>query len=363
MAWSKSRLPQTGGTFYPKERGITGMGVWTSSMNGAPWTRGKMDQAEKDLRQRALISYVINVDKPQDLQELDQHLFAKRPDLVLSISHVDTKGRYTQELLQTIAELQHITALQLNLYHSIDLSVLCKLERLQFLSITAKKPIDLSFLASFKQLQYLSVHGKFHDLTPIGGAPSLDTLILQTTIHELEFVRRLPKLLCLFIHDSILIGSLDALANCTVPMLSLAAIRNLTELDALESMSNLTYLHLSLPKVEALCDFSNMPKLRQLELDQMKALEYIDPIWTAPQLEMLQLREISAAVTAKELEPLTAMEHLKQVDFQFIDFNKGRITALREWFAKAGKTHILYENIAEAQRIKPMSLMHLRKHI
>lgn len=97
-----------------------------------------MDQAVKELRQRALISYVIDVDKLQDLQELDQHVFAERPDLVLSISQADKNGRYTKELLQTIAELQHITALQLNLNHSIDLSVLGTLERLQYLSITAK---------------------------------------------------------------------------------------------------------------------------------------------------------------------------------------------------------------------------------
>ncbi|WP_339225082.1 hypothetical protein [Paenibacillus sp. FSL H8-0332] len=339
------------------------MGVWTSSMNGAPWTKSKMSTAVKQLRERALISYVIDVDKLHDLQELDQHVFAERPDLVLSISQVDGKVRYPEELLQTLAELQHITALELNLFHSVDLSVLGKLARLQFLSISAKKPIDLSFLASFKQLQYLSVHGPFQDLTPIGDASSLDTLILRTTIHELEFVRRLPKLLCLFIHDSILKGSLEALANSTVPMLSLAAIRNLTEVGALESMSNLTYLHLSLPKLAALCDFSNMPGLIQLELDQMKSLEDIDPLWTATKLEMLQLREISAAVTAKELEPLTAMEHLKQVDFQFLDLKKGRIAALRESFTQAGKSHLLYENIAEAQRIQPMMLVHLRKHM
>ncbi|MFC6650836.1 hypothetical protein [Paenibacillus rhizoplanae] len=114
------------------------MGVWTSSMNGAPWTKSKMSTAVKQLRERALISYVIDVDKLQDLQELDQHVFAERPDLVLSISQADRKVRYSEELLQTLAELQHITALELNLFHSVDLSVLGKLQRLQFLSISAK---------------------------------------------------------------------------------------------------------------------------------------------------------------------------------------------------------------------------------
>ncbi|WP_340023630.1 hypothetical protein MHI24_00645 [Paenibacillus sp. FSL K6-1096] len=339
------------------------MGVWTSSMNGAPWTTSKMNQSVKQLRERALISYVIDVDKLEDLRELDRHVFAKRPDLVLSVSQADMKGRYTKELLQTLAELQHITALQLNLYHSIDLSVLGTLERLQYLSITAKKPVDLSFISSLKELQYLSLHGKFADLTPIGGAARLDTLILRTTIHELDFIRRLPKLQCLFIHDSILDGSMDALADSSVTMLSLAAIRNFTELDVLADMHNLAYLRLSLPKVKALCDFTNMPNLRQLELDQMKALEHVAPLWAVPQLEMLELRELSAAVTAKDLEPLTEMEHLRQVDFQYIDFNKGRITKLREWFAQAGKSQLLYENIPDDQHIKPMSLVHLRKHI
>lgn len=341
-----------------------GMGeVWTSSMSGAPWTKSKMNKATKQLRHRALISYVIDIDKLEDLQELDKHVFAKRPDLVLSISQIDMKGRYTAQLLKVIAELKHITALQINLRQSIDLSILGQLERLQYLSITSKKPVSLSFISNFKELQYLSVDGKFLDLTPIGDAIELDTLILSTTIHELDFVTQLPKLQCLFIHDCTLEGSLAPLADSTVTMLSLAAIRNLTELDVLSSIHNLTCLRLSLSKVESLCDFSKMHNLRQLELDNMKGLEQIDLLWTAQQLEMLQLREMSTAIKAQDLEPLIEMKHLQQLDFQFIDFNKGRIAALREWFAQAGKAHILYENIAEDQRMKSMSLVHLQQHL
>ncbi|MNJ45133.1 Leucine Rich repeats (2 copies) [compost metagenome] len=241
--------------------------------------------------------------------------------------------------------------------------MLGKLERLQYFSITSKKPVSLSFISNFKELQYLSVHGKFLDLTPIGDATWLDTLILSTTIHELDFVRQLPKLECLFIHDCTLEGSLAALADSTVTMLSLASIRNLTELDVIASMHNLTCLRLSLPKVESLCDFSKLHNLRQLELDNMKALKHIDLLWTAQELEMLELREISTTVKAKDLEPLIELKHLQQLDFQFIDFNKGRIATLREWFAQAGKEYILYENIADDQRRKSMSLVHLQKHL
>lgn len=337
--------------------------VWTSSMHGAPWTKGKMNKAIKQLGHRALISFVIDIDKLEDLEELDKHVFAKRPDLVLSVRQIDMKGCYTEELLQIIADLKHITALQLNLLHHIDLSMLGKLERLQFLSITSTKLVNINFISNFRNLQYLSLNGKFADLTPIGDATELDTLILSTTIHEVDFVLRLTQLECLFIHDCTLKGSLAALANSTIKMLSLANIRNLTNLDDIASMHNLSYLRLSLSKVEALCDFSKMHNLRQLELDNMKALKHIDSLWSAQLLEMLELRQISTSIKAKDLEALVEMEYLQQLDFRFIDFNKGRIAALYNWFNQAGKEHILYENIAKDKRMKSMCLLHLQNHI
>lgn len=337
--------------------------VWASAMKGAPWTRSKMTEATKHLRQRAFISYVIDVDKLEDLQALDQSIFAARPDLVLSVSQIDAKLRYSDELIETLANLKHIRALQLNLHQNMDLSKLSKLTHLQFLAIISKKPLDLSFLSSMKELQYLSLLGKFTDLTPIGEASRLDTLRLGTAIQDLGFVHSLPKLVCLFINDCTLDTTLTALADSTVHMLSLSGIRNLTKLHFLEALSQLTYLNLSLSKVEALCDFSGMPHLRQLELDYMPALKQIEPLWSAEQLEALRLKEISKAIKAEDLQPVVAMEHLQQLDFQFIDTGKGRISALREWVTQAGKAPILYENIPDDQRIKPEALVHLQKHL
>lgn len=337
--------------------------VWASSMNGAPWTLSKMNEATNHLRQRAFVSYVIDVDKLEDLQELDQYVFAARPDLVLSISQIDVKMRYTDDLIEALANLKHIRALQLNLHQNMDLSKLGKLVHLQYLSIISKKPLNLSFLSSMKELQYLSLLGKYLDLTPIGEASRLDTLRLGTAIQDLGFVHSLPKLVCLFINDCTLDTSLAALADSSVHMLSLAGIRNLTKLHGLESVSQLTYLSLSLSKVEALCDFSGMPHLRQLELDYMPALKHIEQLWTAEQLEVLRLKEIPKAIKAEDLQPVVTLEQLRQLDFQFIDTHKGRINALREWVTQAGKAHILYENMADDQRIKPQALEHLRKHL
>lgn len=336
---------------------------WTSSMNGAPWTNAKMNKAIKRLEYRAHILFVIDVDRLEDLQKLDKHVFAKRPDLILSIRQIDMKGRYTEELLQIIADLKYITALQLNMYHDINLSIIGKLEQLRYLSITSKKPLNLNFIAAFINLQYLSLHGKFVDLTPIGDAIELDTLILSTTIQDVHFVRPLNKLECLFIHDCTLEGSLAALRNSNVKLLGLANIRNFANLDDIAFMHNLIYLRLSLPKVEVLCDFSKMHNLRQLELDNMKGLKYIDHLWSAPLLETLELRQLSTSIKAKDLEPLIEMEHLRQLDFRFIDFNKGRIAALRKLFNQAGKAHVLYENMAEDTRIISMWIEHIKRHL
>lgn len=337
---------------------------WISSMNGAPWTKLKMIEATKRLRHRALISFVIDLDKLEDLQELDQRVFAERPDLILSVTQISNNKRSLEKLISTVAGLQHVRSLQLNLHHAVDLSQLSQLDQMQYLSIMSKKPISLSFISSFKQLQYAFLQGKFIDLSPIQDATQLDTLVLRSDIVALDFLTSLPKLTCLSIQDCTLEEeALAALAHTTVTMLRLAAIRNLTQIEDIASMDKLVSLTLALPKVEELCDFSKLHQLKQLELEQMKALKDITPLWTAKQLEMLTLREISPAIKAEALTPLLEMEKLKQLDFQFIDFNKGRIAELRHMFAEAGKTHILYESIEEPFRMRSQTLLQLQQHL
>lgn len=177
-------------------------------------------------------------------------------------------------------------------------------------------------------------------------------MILRSTINELGFVSRLPLLQCLYIHDCSLESPLSALADSNIKILSLASIRNLLSLDALASLRHLHFLHLSLPKVEYLCDFSNMKQLEQLELARMKSLKSIDLLRTAQRLESLELREISPAIKAHDFKPVLHLQHLRELDFRFIDFNKKRIAAMRELVIQAGLEQILYENIPE-DRLKP----------
>ncbi|MFF2885920.1 hypothetical protein [Paenibacillus sp. NPDC057967] len=334
--------------------------IWHASIQGVPWDAEKMIRAVKHLRNRATVSFRVGADTLKDLVDLDTRVFAKRPDLILFLSTMDEKTRYSEEFLAKLASLKHVAALQLNLREPQDLSMLGSMVQLQFLNISSpKKPLELAFIQSYKKLAYLELHGKFKDLRPIAECISLETLILNCSIDQLDFVNELPLIKYLSIDSCDVKGPIEVLAPSNVSMLKLSSVRNLTDIEPLGKLQNLEFLHLSLPKVERLCDFSKLGNLRQLELDYMKALRDIQNLWTANRLEALELKDINTAVKADAFELLKDMERLRQIDFRFIDTGKRRHAAIREQLEHAGKGHLLYEHIPETERIRSMAIEHL----
>lgn len=179
-----------------------------------------------------------------------------------------------------------------------NLDILRTLERLDFLHIRSSKKQNLNFIGAFKQLNYLYLSGAFEDLSPIAECTALSTLILNCTIDKLNFIVKLSKLAYLAIDSCSLNCTLDALANSSVSMLRLSSVRKLTSIFELENMDNLNFLHLSSSKIEQLCNFSSIKNLKQLELYSMSSLKEIDPLWTAEQLEVLELRELNKGISA-----------------------------------------------------------------
>ncbi|MCM3170898.1 hypothetical protein [Paenibacillus sp. MER 99-2] len=335
--------------------------VWAASMSGAPWTIDKMDDAVRHLRNRATVSYVVGVDKLDDLMGLDQHVFAKRPDLILYVSNVEKNSSCPEEVVAQLAEMKHVTALKIHLQQRQHLTQLSALERMNYLEIHSPKAQSLDFIRNFKYLKYLLLSGKFNDLSPIEDCIRLETLVLNCAIEKLDFVVDLPFLAYLSIDSCTFNDSLDVLSTSNISMLRLSAVRNLSNIDTLETLKNLVYLRLSLPKVERLCDFSRLSNLRQLELDYMKSLQDIDHLWNANQLEVLELKEINPKLKAESFDRMAEMDRLRQVDFRYMDVNKRRIDALRKHMVEAGKAELLYENIPEENRIQSMALAHLSR--
>ncbi|RJE88372.1 hypothetical protein D3P07_10210 [Paenibacillus sp. 1011MAR3C5] len=334
--------------------------IWQASIQGVPWDAEKMIHAVKHLRNRATVSFRVGADTLEDLVELDARVFAKRPDLILYLSAMDDKTRYTDELLKTLASLKHVAALRLDLREPQDLSALGTMTQLQFLNLSSpKKPLELAFIQRCKQLAYLELHGKFKDLSPIAECIRLETLVLNCSIDQLDFVNELPLIKYLAIDSCDLKGPLEVLAPSHVSMLRLSSVRNLTDIEPLGKLRNLEFLHISLPKVERLCDFSKLGNLRQLELDYMKALRDIQNLWTAKRLESLMLKEINTAIKADAFEPLKDMQRLRQIDFRFIDSGKKRNAALSSQLEQAGKGHLLYDHIPDSERVHSMAIEHL----
>nr|WP_154887881.1 hypothetical protein [Paenibacillus xylanexedens] len=240
--------------------------IWHASIQGMPWNEEKMNQAVQHLRRRATVHFRVGVDTYEDLTELDMNVFAARHDLILHISNADPKAEYPSSFLGRLAQLKHVSALQLD---------------------------------------------------------------------------------CAQVQDLTILGS----------------VRKPMSIQGLEQMHGLEYLHVSLPKLEQCCDFSQMPRLRQLELVYMKSLQDIECLWTARALEVLELKEINTAIKAASFVRLAELERLRQVDFRFIDFNKGRIAAIREQLIQQGKSHIIYEHIPEQQRVQSMAIEHLSQYL
>lgn len=114
-------------------------------------------------------------------------------------------------------------------------------------------------------------------------------------------------------------------------------------------------------KVEKLCDFYAMDNLKQLELKNMKSLIEIDVLKRASNLEILELKEINTKIKAEAFDFLLDMPRLKQLDFQYIDFNKKRIEIMQKKWIDSGKQDILMDCMPREKRQKMMNLIHLSR--
>jgi hypothetical protein len=333
---------------------------WIHAMHGVPWTPKKMKAAVEKLRRRATISFAFDSDKLADLVKLDEMVLSHRPDLILHIWSYNNKGDYSVEMLDILAGLKNVTALHLSMKQKQDLHNLQMLKNVEFLRIDSDQTLSIDFISSFQKLQHLQLSGKFDDLSPIGNCKNLSSIILQCTVEQLNFVIEIP-IEYLLIDNCNVNCDLDVLNVRTLKMLELSSIAKLEDVSFLSRFENLEFLSLSLSRVEKLCDFSAMDNLKQLELQNMKSLIEIDVLKTASNLENLELKEINTKIKAEAFDFLLDMPKLKQLDFQFIDFNKKRIEIMQKKWIDSGKQDILIDCIPRKKRQKKMNSIHLSR--
>lgn len=113
-------------------------------MDGVPWTKKKMKEAVKILRQGASVTFAFGAEKLTALQELNDEVFALRPDLVFHAWSVTTKRIITDEELQTLVGMNNIKKVQLNGFNNTTLTALGGMQQLdEILLGTTKSSIFL----------------------------------------------------------------------------------------------------------------------------------------------------------------------------------------------------------------------------
>jgi len=109
---------------HGEKGGISMSETWHASIQGIPWNAEKMDQAVNLLRRRGTVHFRVGADTFEDLAALDTNVFAARPDLILHISNADPTAAYSSGFLGRLAQLKHVSALQLDLLQTQDLTIL-----------------------------------------------------------------------------------------------------------------------------------------------------------------------------------------------------------------------------------------------
>jgi len=315
---------------------------WDASEQGLPWTPKKMVNAVKGLRDEGSIGFALGYEKLNRLNELDEKVFSIRGDLILHIWSVEKNNKFTEEQLQVLSNLKNIRKLKLSGFKNSSLQHIEKLDKIEKIIIASDKKLDISFLRKMTNLKYLFLIGKYNDLKILGTCKNLEEIYLQqTTIETLDFLLSLKKLSRLMIDYSRVNCEFKPLEQSNIYDLTISSITNLSDVSFLKKMKNVKKIRIDASKVELLPDFQELKKLEHLELNYMKVWKNPEVLKTIKSLKKLRLHEINTKLKAEQFYFLSTMDTLIEIDYEFIDFNKGRIKKLNDFFEKEGKSILI----------------------
>jgi hypothetical protein len=299
------------------------------------WTIEKINTIANEISENSIIYFNFCINSLAELENLNEYLFKKRPDLILRFA-TENNNDFTSLYL-----LKNIKKLSLFNYDSLD--EIKNINHLTFLEIynSNKKALDISFLEKLNNLHELRLTGKVGNIEMIGKCKNIEKLYLSTTINNYKFMQLLDGIKIIYIDHCIASNDFTLLNKQTLEELSITAINKLENIDTIKHFSTLKKLTLSASKIKKLPEMNKLANLRELRLELMKAWENPEIIKTIPSLEKLKLEEINTKLNAEQFYFLTEIKTLKEIDIRFIDFNKKRMDKLHKWFKENGKENML----------------------
>jgi len=267
-----------------------------------------------------------------DLENLNKHLFDKRPDLILQVATATKDNTY----LAPLPSLKNVKKLYLTGYSSLnEIKGMDQLEYLSIYNLSNKKTLDIEFLEGLNNLEELRLSAKVKNIDPVGKCKNLKLLYLSTTLDNYGFMQPLDKIKNVMIDSCIASNDFAPLNKPTLEELSILQINKLENIDGIKDFVSLKKLRISLSKLKTLPEMNKLENLRELKLN-LKSWENPEVLKTIPALEKLYMEEINPKLDAEKFYFLTEMQTLKKIDFRFIDFNKKRIEKLNKMFAEKG---------------------------
>ena len=240
---------------------------------------------------------------------LNQNLFTIRPDVELRVygfysstcdlaflRGMSNVRRFSADCLMTAVGIEHLPALEsleelhvgiFSLQNFDFLSSLPSGLKSLTLGPTKSKKPHLKGLGRFQSLRKLCLAGQQNGIADVSELRALEQVSLRgISTPDLEYLSSLPCLWSL----GILLGGIRSLSAISgkesIKYLELCRIRDLTDVSVISSLVGLQWLDLGeLRNITGIPNLSRLLKLRKVVLDNMKGLQDVSAIKTAPALE------------------------------------------------------------------------------
>lgn len=250
------------------------------------------------------------------LDLLNEYLFYKRPDVYLRLTN------YSEPLtdLSFLNSMKNLENLYLDIYDIKNFNLIGELKNLKglILSDTKSKNISLEPISNLDELNYLSISGLKKDIDSLSNLEKVNELALRSlTLDNLNFLVKYNELEKI----SVALGgthNYEALINVPkLKYLELWQVRKLKEINFISDLQELEHLNLSsLRNIVELPTFTNNKKLKKLIFETLKGLKEISSLKNLTNLEEFLF------VAARNLSPeqfsvLKDCENLKMASVGF----------------------------------------------
>jgi hypothetical protein len=283
-----------------------------------------------------------------DFENIEKYIFSKNPNILLSKTSSSPEP-LDLSFLRYLPSLKRLRICDATLLTDFDnVELMNGLEELSFyrfepklleilksispnlksLSIESNlsKKMDIDFIGRFSKLEYLHIEGPCKGVEEIRKLYNLQKLILRSiSLPNLDFIKDLNKLWSV---DIKLGGIKDFTVLYKLPRikyLELWQIKGLSDISFISKMTNLQNLHLeSLTNVTDLPSLDKLKMLKRIKLMNLKGLKQFDNLKSAPNLQDFFFTMIHHQQQPEDLIPVLQNSNLKNIYVYFPSDKKNK---------------------------------------